>query len=194
MTNPEAKEEGEKKREQSPPRSLVIILALILMLLVAGLAPCLYVAGQAAARAWARWIRLSHKQYHYPPILRRLALTPAHCHRPHRRRPRSHDPRLDALLLDYLWQDPLHDRCRSSPCLYRVAQLLEPHWVQMVNFRVRSGHRLFLTCAQITMRLGAYSAPESRIKATLLMPVCRISSPVSNPRCSLLFLDQIVVI
>lgn len=47
MTNLEAKDEGEKRREQSPRRSLVIILALILMLLVAGLAPCLCTAQQA---------------------------------------------------------------------------------------------------------------------------------------------------
>ncbi len=36
-----------KKTRHSPPRSLVTILALIVMLLAAGLAPCLYVAGQA---------------------------------------------------------------------------------------------------------------------------------------------------
>jgi CubicO group peptidase (beta-lactamase class C family) len=51
MTNPQAKDEGEKKREQSPPRSLAIILALILMLIVAGLAPCLCAAQQAPSPA-----------------------------------------------------------------------------------------------------------------------------------------------
>jgi len=51
MKNPEAKDEGEKKQEHSPLRSLAIILALILMLLVARLAPCLCAAQQAPSPA-----------------------------------------------------------------------------------------------------------------------------------------------
>jgi len=46
MTNSEAKDKGEKKREL-PLRSLVIILALILIILIAGLGPCLCAAQQA---------------------------------------------------------------------------------------------------------------------------------------------------
>ncbi len=102
-----------------------------------------------------------------------MARPPAHRDRPHRRGHSFSCPRLGPSLLDHVWQNPLHGRCRGSPCLYRMARLLEPHWIQMVNITVtsrsslcnchytipnrRSWNDCFLTNNQLP---GSFSSPD----------------------------------